>query len=209
MSRFLARLAAGFLLSMLGTAPALAGSFMPIGVSATADGFDRLGMTPIGSSVFPPSPHAAGDRVLVVQWCDRAADMQAVVDRHAAAGQAAANALYLELVERASCHFLPAAMPTAGRLIEQHGFALVGIAVPMVETEQRAVVEVWSATVEGIPGRAVYITLAHFVRDAHDALNGAAAEQAAGEGLSGRPIAVGCLRAGLLRPIAVGCLRAI
>lgn len=164
MPRILTRLLAGFLLLAIGGALALAGPPPALGVLATADALDQPGMTPIGgSTLFPPSPHHAGDQVLVVQWCDQAAHMQAVVDRHAAAGQAAANQLYLALVDRALCHVLPAATMKTGTLVAQHGFAFAFITIPFIERDERAVVEVWSATVEGIEGRAVFITLAHWI----------------------------------------------
>lgn len=140
MPRPLARLLAGFLL--FAAAPAVAGPYL-----------------------FPPSPNKVGDTVMVVQWCDAAADMQAVADTHAVAGKPAADDFYLDLVQRDRCHLIPTEMPTTGTLIEQHGFAHVMIAVPMVEQAQRAVVEVWSAAVDGIEGRAVYITLAHWATD--------------------------------------------
>ena len=99
-----------------------------------------------------------GELFLTVQWCDTPESMVLVVDRHAEAGEAAADAAWDELALYGVCHTIDSGLPAVATLIETMHTTIVTMADPVDGAGgQPAVVEVWLAALEGITDQPVYI----------------------------------------------------
>jgi len=136
--------------SWLGTvsAAALVGFALQFGGSAQAE-------------AAPPAEAGpgSGELFLTVQWCDTQEAMKQVVDRHAEAGEAAADAVWDALSSSGVCHTLDADMPAIATLIEATHKTVVTMSDPMGDdgAGRPVILEVWMAAIEGIADRPVYI----------------------------------------------------
>jgi hypothetical protein len=102
--------------------------------------------------------HAAGETFMTVQWCDTREAMEQVVDRHAEAGEAAADVVWDELSSYGVCHTLESGVPVLAILIEPTHQTVVTVTDPANETlAWPAIMEVWAVDLEGLADRPVYI----------------------------------------------------
>jgi hypothetical protein len=121
-----------------------------------------------GAAEPAPTPETAGELFLTIQWCDTREAMVQVVDRHAQAGEAAANAAWDELALYGVCHTIDSGLPAIATLIEATHTTVVTMADPAHRgSGQPAVVEVWLAALEGISDQPVYIARSAMLEGGH------------------------------------------